>query len=244
MTVWDNQQAISWFVGILEGEGSFYRRSDTNIRVVIPNNDVDVISNCESFLRRNSILFDTYTVKAGTKTGYKITVTDVDCVNLYTRILHKLQCRLQEYQQILRASETTCDTSIDLHWLIGIWEAEGSFIISRNHKGYLTPKIEIDNTNPKIIWKVVNTLHYLGLSWYSKDYTPEAKKPFTKITIQGVKRCLRFTQKTTDLWRCQRNVKRSKVITEYCNHRLSKPVNSGYDESDYQFQNSMLQLNG
>lgn len=243
MTVWDNQQATSWFVGILEGEGSFYKRSETNKRILIPNNDLDVIKTCEKFLADNLILYKTYQVKAGTKIGYKITITDVDCKNLYTRILQDLQCRLDEFQRILGASETECNISANLHWLVGIFEAEGSFCISENHRGYLTPKIEIDNTNEKIVGKVIETIKSLSLSWYVKKYFPEGRKPFTKVSIQGTKRCLRFLQQVSD-WRTTKNVQRSKVMVDYCTQRLQKPINSGYDSSDYNFRNTMLQLNG
>lgn len=244
MTVWDNQQATSWFVGILEGEGSFHSRNSNGTRVMLHNNDKDVIQGCEDFLKRKNILFKVYNVKAGKKYGYKLCISGVDCNNLYYCILPELQCRRNEFQKLLGASETERDLSVDLHWLIGIWEAEGSFIVSKNFRGYLTPKIELDNTNTKIIQKIVITLKELGLSWYSKDYVPDKRKAYTKISIQGVKRCLRFTQNTKDLWRCNKNIKRSTIMLNYCLYRLSKPVNSSYDENDYIFQNQMLQLNG
>lgn len=241
--VWDNQQATNWFVGILEGEGSFYRRSLTNKRVIISNNDLDVINFCEKFLSHNNILFNTYKVKAGTKIGYKVTVTNVDCRNLYNIILPSLQCRLNEYQLILGASETVCDLSVNLYWLIGIFEAEGSFCISENHRGHLTPKIELDNTNSRIIDKIVKTLYANNLSWYIKNYLPEKRKAYTKITIQGVKRCIRFLILTENLWQTKKNLLRSKLMLDYCRNRLQKSINAPYDLSDYVFKNQMIQIN-
>jgi hypothetical protein len=225
---------------MLEGEGSFYRRKTGYTAVQIPNNDTDVIKECEQFLRDRLILFNTYEVKAGRKRGYKIIVSEADTRSLYTQIKCKMECRLNEFQQILGTSETECDLTVNVDWLIGVWEAEGSFIISRNHRGHLIPKIELDSTNERIIRKVILTLKHLGLSWYVKDYD-RGKKPFTKITIQGHKRCKRFCRCLS--WVTTRNQKRAKVMLDFCNFRLGQPLNTPVCDIDYSYWNQMKQLN-
>jgi hypothetical protein len=241
MLIWDNQQATNYFIGILEGEGNFIDRSSGYKAVEIQNNDLDIIDACEYFLKLNAILYNVYPVKAGRKTGYRIIISKQDCINLYTRINSQLECRLQEYQRILGASETERDLTVNRDWLVAIYEAEGSFILSENYRGNITPKIELDNTNEKIINKIVKTLYSLQCSWYVKDYD-RGKKPFTKITIQGIKRCKRFLT-IINTWRSNKINQKCKLILDYCNIRLSKTANSPYDQEERNIKLQFASIN-
>lgn len=245
MLVWENEQATSWFVGILEGEGSFHVREGGSIRIQIHNNDKDIIDYCVEFLRTQMILSNVYIVKAGKKKGYKLCISRQDCINLYTRLGHKLECRKTEYQRIMGASETTCVTSVsvDLHWLIGIWEAEGCFLFIKDCNEKIIPKIELDNTNSKIIDKIISTFKFLGLAFYAGNYVPDKKKPYTKISIAGVLRCKKFLEKTRNLWRSDRNYQRSEAILNFINSRLSKEQKETYSEQEVQWFHRVRLLN-
>jgi hypothetical protein len=239
MQVWDNQQATSWFVAILEGEGSFFERP----RIQIPNNDVDIITECERFLRSNLVLFETYSVKAGTKTGYKILISKHECYCLFKKIIHRIECRHQEFQRILGASETERNLSDDFQWMIGIWEAEGSFFLSQNHRGNLTPRAELDNTNSRILQKLVVTLKSNQVSWYAKRYFPEERLPYTKILINGFHRLHRFLLLTRNQWRCKRNIQRTELLLKYIQLRLAKGQKSPYSNQEYEIYNQLKILN-
>ena len=239
MLVMDNQQATAWFVGILEGEGSFGTRHGGSGRIQIHNNDKDIIDKCEEFLKQNQVLFSTYQVKAGKKIGYKLCITMQDCINLFRIVQEQMDCRNQEFQQIVGASETEREPSINVSWLIGIWEAEGSIFLSTNHRENLIPRLELDNTNSKIIKKIVINLRNLGCSWYCKDYD-RGHKPFTRITIQGLMRCQRFLRKVKNLWQSRRNEKQSQLLLEFVDSRLQMGIKEPYTQHQKQIYYEML----
>jgi hypothetical protein len=248
MLVKENQQATaSWVSGIIEGEGHFEKRSYDFFRLHISNCDLDIITACEQFLTKNNILFTRYqeTKKTkGSKTAYRILVSSQDCCNLYRILSPFLHCRKEEYQKIVGASETTCDTSlIDLQWLIGIWQAEGTFYITRNAKGIMIPYISLENTNSKIITKIVMNLKELGLSWYCKDFVPTVKKPYTRISIFGMQRCQRFLRKTENLWIGKRDLTRTNLMLEYINSRLSKAMHEKYNDRETQIYHLLKDQN-
>jgi DNA-binding transcriptional regulator WhiA len=109
MLVSDNQQVTSsWFVGILEGEGSFRNSAKSNIEVRISNTNTDIIEACESFLRTNYIYFVTTNAKRITrKREYTISIRKSrEILYNYPRLLFdliesKMQCRKTEYQKYL-----------------------------------------------------------------------------------------------------------------------------------------------
>lgn len=158
MLVWDNQQAINWFVGILEGEGHFHKYNENSIYVEISNTDIDIIQACKFFLKSKSILFSVREQShKRNKKMYRIYVRNVDCHNLYNVIEQSLQGRREEFQQILSASTTLREITVSLDWLIGIFEGEGSICLTKS-RGLITPLLDIVNTNPLILKRVVQTL--------------------------------------------------------------------------------------
>lgn len=241
--VWDNQQATSWFCGILEGEGSFHIRKSGSVRIQLHNNDKDIIDECEKFLLSLNLIVGVYPVKAGKKIGYKICIPDLESKSLYPRIYQQMECRRNEYQRMLGASETTCDPTVDLYWLIGMFEAEGCFFISQNHRGHFTPRIELDNTNRTIIKKIVATLSVHNCAWHCKDYVPTIKQEYTKLSIPGMLRVRRFLSETKGLWRSSRNIKRTNLMLEYINSRLETPNNTPYNNREKQIYYEIKQLN-
>ena len=240
MLVQGNQQATaSWFTGMLEGEGHFEKRDYNFFRVHLSNTDLDLILVCEEFLAKSSVLFtrqeETRKTKAG-KTAYRIYISSQDARNLYVKIRSSLQCRRDQYANIVGASETECDAplTVDLQWLIGVWQAEGTFYIAKNHKGVLVPYASLENTNSKIIAKVVMTLKDLGCSWYCKDFIPTVKKPYTRVQISGMKRLQRFLNKTQGLWLGRRDNLRTSLMLEFINSRLSKHQGVSYNDREQQ----------
>lgn len=153
MLVRDNEQATissSWFAGFLEGEGNFVapKNVNQNGRIRITNTDLDLIEACESFLDNNKICY--YTQKDAIRkdkrkqTCYTVYIKNSMrdefypyCEKLYKIIGDKVECRIDEYKKLLEieSSTTTRVPSIDLDWLIGIWEAEGTMCFTRTMEG-------------------------------------------------------------------------------------------------------------
>lgn len=253
MTDLDNQQATSsWFIGILDGEGSFRNTKKSNIEVRISNTDIDIIEKCEEFLRINNIYFSTYHNKrSNRKIEYTISVRNSRNMfynypkNLYQILEKKLECRRDEYQQILGASETECDLSVDLNWFVGVFEAEGSFSLVMNNRGRATIKLEISNTRYKIIEKAAKTLHSLGCSYHimAKNRYKDHYKIPKSIEIYGMKRSFRLLQVCRNLWISSRNKKRSSLLLEFIESRLPTNQKEPYTERQLQIIQTMKDLN-
>lgn len=241
-----NQQATaSWFAGILEGEGNFEHRNNS-LRVEIANTDSDIIKACEDFLTRNHILFHTCFNNKKTKGGktiYKIHVSTHDCKNLYNLIGSKVEGRRPEFQKLVGASETSCGASLDKDWLIGIWQAEGSFSMSMNNRDQIRVNVKIVNTNQWLIQKVVLNLKALNCAWHSRTTVPTVNKPYTIVEIGGMKRCQRFLIATENCWLSTRDKLRASLMLTYINSRLSKEQKSPYSEHEMNLFYQMKQLN-
>lgn len=246
MLVRDNQQATkSWFAATLEGEGSFRNTAKSNVEVRFSNTDLDIIEANESFLRKHNIWFSTYDhSRKGKKTEYTISIRrsnyeifDYPTI-LYNTIVDVLECRRNEFESILGAPETKCDLSIDKDWLIGIFEAEGSFSLRFNNRQIACCKIDITNTNTKIATKAALNLKALGLSWHTRT-----QQEATYLEIHGMKRCLRFLQATENCFVAKRNLKRAELLSNFIHSRLSKPQKEPYSANEVEIVQSMIDLN-
>lgn len=252
MLVQGNQQAIRIgnFIGILEGEGSFVKKGNFK-EVNISNLDINIIENCEQYLKENLIYFirDTYYRKG--RPEYVLRIQDnYRQIFQYATILYKLispsmDCRLNEYQQILGASTTTRAPTIDFDWLGGIFEAEGSFSLTLDYRRNAALAISMSNTNMKIIDKVVINLNKLYCSYHIRDKKVTGNhKPAKIIAICGMLRCQTFLNKMIDKWHSKRHIRMTDLILEFSNSRLSHSRKDPYSSRELQIIQSVIDLNG
>lgn len=242
MLAWDNQQETSWFIGILEGEGSCRRDNGNRCNINIVNTNICIIKNCVDFLNRKTIF---HTVDSNQpknkKKIYRININEVNnCYTLIKFLGSSFQCRHQEFIDKLRlgSSTTTRDASItsDLYWLVGIFEAEGSLGLNIGYNQYYSPTIGIKNTNVKIIEKIVLTLKQLGLSWNinsEKHDNPQHKEIF-HVRIRGMKRCQRFLSKMRNLWRSDYYNNRAELIEEFITARFLMQQKEPYSKRQHE----------
>jgi hypothetical protein len=226
----DNQQATSWLVGILDGEGSF----DKN-RLRISNTEIDLIHQCEDIISSFGISVSISSTQRGKrKREYDLAINGrIKCLCFLEELKTKLYCR----QFHLESSETTCECSADFWWLIGILEAEGSFHISchmsRNNTVNYNPEITVCSTNTKIIDKTVKTLYSLGLSWHISSYIPLKHSPYKVITIHGYKRVQRFFQIINEFQTKKYKLK-SSLLKEFVNLRLLQNIKEPYTKRQHE----------
>lgn len=250
----ENQQIIStgWFVGILEGEGSFRNLKSGNPEIRIANSNLDIIHSCEKYLTVNHIFFRTSTqhFKNGNKPEHVINIVDTNdsilkfAEILYNKIEAHLECRRDQFQQILRIPETTRHLSIDFDWLIGIFEGEGSLSLTKQPNRPPAIKIEIANTNILIANKIVLNLKSLDCGFYvSEKENGINQKRSIHIYINGMLRALKFLTVTKGKWLATRNIKRSNLILEYIDSRLLKEQRAPFTERELQIVQSMVDLN-
>lgn len=253
MLAQDNQQVTSsWFCGILEGEGSFDDIKNRK-RVRICNTDEDIIEACEDYLKRNFIWYTTFkSVRKGKKDTYDISISSgkKDILFDYPQMLfnlidNDLECRRSEFEQLLGTSTTTRGPSVNLDWLIGIYEAEGSFSSVLNCRGLITHKIELPNTNELILKKVILNLKAIGCTYYietKKKYQEHHTQSYS-ISIYGMKRSLSFLQATNGKWVSWRKAKLASLMQEFAESRFSMPHKTPYTEEQLQIVRTMKDLN-
>lgn len=242
------QQATkSWFIGFLEGEGCFIserKHLDNNkqqCQIRISNTEIDLIIVCKDYLIKNMIHSYILTSKRGkNKPLHELYISGSrDCKILYELIGNDMECRSKEFDRIMGASTTTRETSCDLMWLVGAYEAEGCFTIStQSHKkGNISHKPEIifENTNSLMVAKVVKTLYSLGLSWYVQNRVPEnpSHRPSQVIKVIGFKRVSRFLRIISGFLgkKTQRKIS---LLNEFCQSRLSKGEKEPYSIREHQ----------
>jgi hypothetical protein len=248
MLVQDNQQATaSWVTGILEGEGHFERYKHTStIRVSIANTNSCIIEAVEDFLAKNLVLFNTahYTKKTrGGKLLKVIYISNRNAYSLYMKLLPYLECRRKQFQELVGASETTCGKSLDFQWLIGIWQAEGTFSLSQAGKNALKPRINIVNTNMDIIEKIILNLKAIDCPMYIQNSYTSINKPYKRIVIEGIKRCSVFLDKTNGYWIGKRDILRTSLLREYIDSRYMREPKEPYSKREMEIYHQLKELN-
>jgi hypothetical protein len=128
--------------------------------------------------------------------------------------------------------------AIDLAWLGGAWEADGSFSLNKNNQNgrYIQyePKAQFVNTDLAIIEAVISILKRLQIGYYliSRIQTGLGSKMIHQITIQGMKRTSRFLHYIQPYVRGAKAGK-IKFIVEFLDLRLSKTKNQRYTDDEH-----------
>lgn len=249
----DNQQVTaSWFVGILDGEGSFRVTKYGGKEIRIVNTDLDIIAACETFLKDNHILFHTTSQKVkNRKRFYTINIKNHDkLIFQYAEMLYKilepqLECRRQHFQKILGTSETTRPLTVDFDWLIGIWEGEGYFSLTKGYRGSADMQIGLGNTNPFILEKTAMNLKAINCPFYirSKNYKRKEWKDAEEIVIRGLHRCYKFLEATNGFWLANRNKRLSELCTEFVNSRFMKEAKDEFTPREAQIIQTCCDIN-
>lgn len=248
-----NQQVTrSWFVGILEGEGCFRNTKKSGVETRISNTETDIINACESYLKSNQIWFTTSEgQRVGKRKEFTISIRNSNreifqyATLLYKLIDQSLECRNDEFQSILGSSQTARNSSIDLDWMAGIYEAEGAFDLHLNHRGIANLKIELPNTNRKIIDKVEKNLAIMQCAWHIRDRIPKQINHSLawSVEIYGMKRCERFLEAMNNRWVAERNVKRSSLMLQFIKARSSHSMKDAYTPEELQMIQAVCDLN-
>lgn len=247
MPVWDNQQETNWFSGILEAEGCASGNS-----ITISNTDKSIIEVSKSYLNRIQIDYSLGERKLpSNKTLFTISINGrYSCQMLITHldICNSFQCRREEFTEKLNlktdeirecqfgSSTTTRRETLtekivtpNLHWLIGIFEGEGSIGLYRvRNEDRFLPQIRFVNTNQLIIEKYFKTLHNNQLAWHVHERKPDVRSInyATNINVCGFLRCQRFLIKTQGLWRSSVYNYRANELLKFINSRLAVAQNS------------------
>ena len=128
--------------------------------------------------------------------------------------------------------------SIDLAWLAGMWEADGSVSLFKNNvKAKYTqyePLLQFVNTDVLIAQEVMRILRRIGVGYYqfTRIQTGLGSKLRHEIRIAGFKRCSTFLRYVATYMVGQKK-QRSNLIKKFIDHRLSLPVKAKYGEIEH-----------
>lgn len=231
----DNQQRTSIFAGILEGEGSFGLAGLKNpIRVRISNTDYELIAFCMAFLEKNGISYRTSNWRRDIRLReYEISVDQHSLKKLYDLV--KLECRNDEFANILGLSETTRESSVDLWWAVGIIEAEGSFDlvrrISKANKINYQPVLHVCSTTDRIIEKFVKTMNFEHVGIHVHQSIPQNQKhnPYKTAAIRGWLRIANLlTHLKEEMFVSSKYKEKVRLIKEACTLRLYQIRSDNY----------------
>jgi len=144
--------------------------------------------------------------------------------------------------------------AVDISWLAGVWEADGSFGLQDNTvrvkkmgRGYTqyAPSCQFTNTDPDIILAVIDVLKRLQIGYYqiwrvNRGYGSQKLKG--QIAVAGIKRDYRFLEYLIPYLRGIKR-QRAELIFEFCKERLSKPKGSKYSQKEISIYEKLKSFN-
>lgn len=138
--------------------------------------------------------------------------------------------------------------SIDLAWLGGMWEADGSVGLFANKIGtkytQYEPMLQFVNTDILIAKEVMRILGRIGVGYYqfTRIQTGLGTKLRYEIRIAGFKRCSTFLRYMIPyMVGCKKQ--RSALIKNFIDHRLSLPAKSKYGEVEHRLYDEYVKYN-
>lgn len=128
---------------------------------------------------------------------------------------------------------------VNLSWLAGMWEADGSFSLSKNERRkYIQyePQLQFVNTDFLIITEVIEILRSLQVGYYFltriQPKNGYGKKLKYEIRVQGMKRCYKLLHYLIDYIRGSKKQK-AQFIFDFISLRLLKPKNQRYGDEEH-----------
>ena len=127
-------------------------------------------------------------------------------------------------------------SDMDLTWLGGFIDGEGSFFFARNanpttQRGYVwRPTFKVSNTDAPTLDVVIDILRENGLPYYVDSWRRldhPRYKPYWTVMVYGPKRMGRFCRALIPYLRTKRH--EAEIVLEYCERRLAKPYEKNAD---------------
>lgn len=251
-----------------EGWFSFHCQKNKywNPDVGFINTNSDLIDFYREFLEENSIKY--YTIVRRRKSWHKIQTTIMiegdpqvrKWLNLIKEklVIKRKQAEVieeslkiepknrgkfrQEFQELLK-NEINSFYEISEEWLMGFWEGDGgAYIVRRNcsnSKILLTPSIRFFNTSTTGMDSIKYFLEKEKIPYYVQRHTKNRNKPKYTVSMIGLKRCLKFTDRFGHL---DLSGKIS-VMKKYCERRINLPGKTPYSDLDLFFYERLKILN-
>lgn len=128
-------------------------------------------------------------------------------------------------------------SEIDLAWLAGMWEADGSFSLNKCNlgNGYTQYQVNMQyvNTDIELVIAVIEVLKKMQVGYYQLSRINTTQFPNAQmkheLRIQGMKRGYTFLTQILPYLRGKKK-RRAELILEFVNERLSKNKTTPYGD--------------
>lgn len=138
-------------------------------------------------------------------------------------------------------------TTIELAWLAGFWDGEGSITIfshqEKNGNPKISPTLLAVNTHEETIAHVSDILDRLGTSFHILTKKPHSKKHKPAIQISTRNRQYIKTVLEAMLPFLVTKKAQAMLTLRYVNKKIEQGSRPSYDEDDYEIQESVQSLN-
>jgi hypothetical protein len=117
---------------------------------------------------------------------------------------------------------------VDLAWLAGSWEADGSFSLHdmkwKKDRRQISPAMTFVNTDKQYVDHIRLVLASLGIGYHvcMREQLGFGSKPIYQLQLQGMKRCGKILPLLIPMMRGSKK-KKAEVMLEFINYRLSTP---------------------
>lgn len=121
---------------------------------------------------------------------------------------------------------------VDLAWLAGFMDGEGTFILMKVSGRYPQPTIAVNNTHYGTLPEMTALLDRLNLPYYVGHKNPPTThkgwSPQWTVQAIGLKRCDRWCRALLPYLKTKREA--CELMLEYINRRLLKPLKGAWGE--------------
>lgn len=134
-------------------------------------------------------------------------------------------------------------TDIEIGWIVGIFEGEGCFRLSKTQDNQFKPMLIMSNTNFEIIEEFVRIVSKLNVGCYI--CTPKVykayKKPLKRVEINGILKVKKFLDFFLPHFHCRHS--QAKILKDFVDLRLSKDHKEPYGSDEYSLYYILKELN-
>lgn len=141
-------------------------------------------------------------------------------------------------------------TRIDMGWLVGFIEGEGSFILNKQvfkkQKAVLRPIVHISSTDFELTERAGRILKGLNIGHFfqRRRFGAKGHKDQLVLEVIGMKRCKPLLETILPYMTDSRRKDAAENLLAFCNLRLSKQHSAPYGDEEFALGQRQRDLNG
>lgn len=139
---------------------------------------------------------------------------------------------------------------MDMGWLIGFIEGEGSFSLQKQiykkQKASIRPRTCMSSTDFELIERAGRILEKLGIPKYFNRIKHDKRewKDQLEIVVHGIRRNITLLEKIIPHMTDSRKRRSAETLLEFCRLRMTKAIHSPYGNEEFGLALKLRTLNG